>query len=197
MYMPYNMPANSLGVNRYPYQSPNNQNTPASGSSAPTYQQPYTDPEPLLAPRQRNRQHRGNQFAQDQISHAQFNSPGQQTPSHQPYGGQGGNPPVAPSRFPSGSPQSCQPPSPPAQQAAGFIDTVNQKYNGDIKKALFDPATRNMASSLNLVNGDTMFDTDFSKSHVDIVRQIMRDNSLDPVSKLNAVRAILNSPGKN
>lgn len=77
--------------------------------------------------------------------------------------------------------------------AAGFVNTVNEKFGGDISKALFDPETRSWASAIHLVDGDTIFDADFSPACVEVVKKIMQDKNVDPASKLETVKAILRS----
>lgn len=97
-------------------------------------------------------------------------------------------------RTPVASPvQQPLPAAPPnsAPLAAGFVQTVNERFGGDIGKALFDSKTRNWAKTLGLVNDDEVFNADLSGSRVEIVRGIFRDRSLDPLSKLDAAKIVL------
>jgi hypothetical protein len=217
MYMPYNYhPNTSMAQPSSPQQvgSPN-QSGQTSQNNNSTYQQQYTDPEPLLGPRARNRQARANANAQDQIAYAKWLQPqgpigNQKLGSNPPGSAFSGPHPIGSSQPMQNAPQFAYPPVAPNPQSRGssgfgetgssaenkrltsnFISTVNGKFHGDIKKALFDAKTRGMASELHLVDEDSMFDTDFSASKVDIVRKIMRDPSLDPANKLDAMRAIL------
>ncbi len=84
-----------------------------------------------------------------------------------------------------------------APLADGFVNQINSKFNGDIEAALFDPETRGWAKLVGLVNDDSMFGMDFSDARVELVKRIFSDNSLDSVSKLNAVKILLNGGGAN
>lgn len=77
--------------------------------------------------------------------------------------------------------------------ADGFINLVNSKFQGNVKTALFDPETRGWAKMLGVVNDDSMFGMDFSETRVELIRQIFADQGLDSVSKLGAVKILLNS----
>ncbi len=72
-----------------------------------------------------------------------------------------------------------------------FVDRVNKKFKGNIKTALFDPDTRSLARAVGLVGPGDVFDADLSSGRVSMVKQIFGDPSLDPTSKLNAVRALV------
>jgi hypothetical protein len=84
-----------------------------------------------------------------------------------------------------------------APLADGFINLVNTKFQGNVKTALFDPETRGWAKMLGMVSDDSMFGTDFSDTRVELIRQIFADQSLDSVSKLSAVKILLNNTGAN
>ena len=77
--------------------------------------------------------------------------------------------------------------------ADGFVNLVNDKFQGNVKTALFDPETRGWAKMLGVVNDDKMFGMDFSDTRVELIRQIFADQGLDSVSKLGAVKILLNS----
>ncbi len=79
-----------------------------------------------------------------------------------------------------------------APLADGFVNQINGKFHGDIEAALFDPETRGWAKLVGLVNDDSMFGMDFSDARVELVKRIFSDSSLDSVSKLNAVKILLN-----
>lgn len=74
--------------------------------------------------------------------------------------------------------------------AAGFIDLINQKYDGDIGKALKNSDTRSWAHMLGLIDGKR-FSTDLGSHRVETISRILKDQALDPVSKLDAIRILL------
>ncbi len=94
-----------------------------------------------------------------------------------------------------------QPPSAPAQAASAaststapfamaFINNVNSEYNGDIRKALANPSSRAWAESLGLsFKGNNKFAISDERSG--IIERVLKDNSLDAVSKLNTVKILL------
>jgi hypothetical protein len=174
-------------------------NGPNGNTASPTYQNNYTDPEPLNVPRQRTRQKRAGKGAQDQISYARWN------PTSAQGANQSGMPPMPPSRQGIGPNGAMAAPPPivngtaggPSPFASGFVDTVNSKFGGDISKALFDPGTRGWAKALGMTRDDGIFDADLSESRVDVVRKIFSDQSLDPQSKINAAKILLNNSTKN
>lgn len=114
-------------------------------------------------------------------------------------------PPTAPPLVPNpyAMPQSGQAAQPPASSAAsaafpghaplanGFVETVNSQFNGDISKALFSPDTRAWARAVGVVSHDTVFDADLSSDRIDVIKKILKDDNLDAVSKLEAVRILL------
>lgn len=197
-YLPYGSQRLFQPSTQQQYNNGSNGNSAMNGnsnanSSSPTYQNGYTDPEPLNNPRQRTRQKRGKGGVQDQVSYAKWNS-------NAPQGsGQNGAPPMAPPHqgfTPNSSAPSAMAGG-PSPFADGFVNTVNNQFNGDISKALFDPGTRGWAKALGMTHDDGLFDADLSESRVDVVRKIFRDPSLDPQSKINAAKILLNSSQKN
>jgi hypothetical protein len=94
-------------------------------------------------------------------------------------------PPQAPTPIPLGRG--------PAPLAANFVSEVNNKYGGDISKALFDANTRGYAKALGLVDNESIFTADLSQQRVTLIKQVMSEPTLDPVSKLNTVKILLNS----
>ena len=74
--------------------------------------------------------------------------------------------------------------------AVSFINTVNEKYDGDIRRALANPQTKAWASSLGLVNGAKL---NLSEERVGVIGRILHDSTLDPVSKLEAIKILLRS----
>jgi len=74
--------------------------------------------------------------------------------------------------------------------AGAFINNVNSEYKGDIRKALSNPQTRAWAQSLGVMNsGSNNFAISDERSGV--IEHVLRDSSLDPVSKLDAVKILL------
>ena len=74
--------------------------------------------------------------------------------------------------------------------ASSFIDTVNNKYNGDIQSALSDQNTRAMAHNLGLIGGGNA-NLNLSEERKSVIGRIMHDDSLDAASKMAAVKALL------
>ncbi len=71
-----------------------------------------------------------------------------------------------------------------------FINNVNSEYNGDIRKALANPSSRAWAESLGLsFKGNNKFAISDERSG--IIERVLKDNSLDAVSKLNTVKILL------
>jgi len=182
LYRPYNYKPN----NQTPSQQ---QQTSFAGNGAsgvsnkPMIQQQYADPEPLGDPRQRTRAYRLEKGVHDQIAYA--HKRGASTDS-------------APAPAPEHGRAPSSPPAAPAigsipSDSANFIDTVNKKFNGDISKALFDPATRSSAKSMGLIDDDGIFDADFTPARVNTIRGILNDPNLDAPSKLGAVKFLLPS----
>lgn len=89
-------------------------------------------------------------------------------------------PPTAPERY-----------SGPAPFAEGFIQAVNNKYDGDIGRALKDREIKSWAQALNLVSRQKSSHPKLSSSRKDAIEKIMKDESLDPQSKLDAVKILL------
>lgn len=96
---------------------------------------------------------------------------------------------------PSSSPQAQSFPSMPVSTAGplaqGFVAKVNQVYDGDISRALFDPEMRGWARCLDLVKDDDLIKLDLSPARVGLIQQVMKDSSLDDLSKLDAVKVLL------
>jgi hypothetical protein len=74
--------------------------------------------------------------------------------------------------------------------AGAFINNINSEYKGDIRKALSNPQTRAWAQSLGIMNsGSNNFSISDERSGV--IEHVLKDSSLDPVSKLDAVKILL------
>lgn len=85
--------------------------------------------------------------------------------------------------------------APRAPLADGFVNHVNTQFGGNIETALFDPATRKYAKVLGLVSDDNLFGMDFTGTRVELIKQIFNDKSIDSVSKLGAIKILLNGGG--
>ncbi|MCA9800688.1 MAG: hypothetical protein KC777_01815 [Cyanobacteria bacterium HKST-UBA02] len=169
-------------------------------SGRPYVTQQYQDPEPLYYPRQRNRPVRPGSIGVDEITHAQWKGPDPTgsaagytgTPESDPFALTSDEfPPVAP---PIGSKRVPAPPPATgsgAPLAEGFLNLVDTKFDGDIHEALFDPQTRSWARSLGLIDEDQIFGQDFEPTRTHLIQQVIRDKTLDPVSKLNAIKILL------
>lgn len=75
--------------------------------------------------------------------------------------------------------------------ATGFIDVVNQQYNGDLSKALFDPATRSYAKAVGLISSDDLFDTNFTPEKIELIRKVLADDREDAATRLTTVRMLI------
>jgi len=75
--------------------------------------------------------------------------------------------------------------------AQGFVAKVNQVYDGDIGRALFDPEMRGWARCLDLVKDEDVIKLDLSPARVGLIQQVLKDSSLDDLSKLDAVKVLL------
>jgi hypothetical protein len=147
----------------------------------------YADQEPFADPRQRTRPvvTDGN-GVRDQVVHAK--------PFHQDFSGQskglGSNgSPYSPNNAATGGPSNVAAGGSPL--AAGFIDVVNTKFQGDISKALFDPDTRAYARSVGLIDSNEIFDADLNPQKLQTIRGILNDSSEDATVRINAVRMLL------
>jgi len=105
----------------------------------------------------------------------------------------GSGTPVAqpvPSNFSSPS-NPVTPASTAGPLARGFVARVNQVYDGDIGRALFDPEMRGWARCPDLVKDDDVIKLDLSPTRIGLIQQVMKDSSLDDLSKLDAVKVLL------
>lgn len=90
--------------------------------------------------------------------------------------------------------------APPGEPAASplqvsltkmFIDRVNKRFRGNIRKALDDADTRSLAQAIGLIDPADPYGLDLSDPRVSVARHIMGDSSLSLTNKLDAIRAIL------
>ncbi len=77
--------------------------------------------------------------------------------------------------------------------AAHFIETVNSRFDGDIAKALKHSETRNLAEAMGLVERKGFSVSSLNQSRIDAITHIFKDQSLDPASKLDAMKILLRS----
>ena len=72
--------------------------------------------------------------------------------------------------------------------AMAFINNVNSDYNGDIRKALANSSTRAWAQSLGI---SVKNNAPISDDRAGTIERILKDDGLDPVSKLNTVKILM------
>ncbi len=77
--------------------------------------------------------------------------------------------------------------------AAHFIETVNSRFDGDIAKALKHSETRNLAEAMGLIDRKGFSVSSLGQHRVDSITHIFKDQSLDPASKLDAMKILLRS----
>ncbi|HNB24053.1 MAG TPA: hypothetical protein PKZ32_16665 [Candidatus Melainabacteria bacterium] len=75
--------------------------------------------------------------------------------------------------------------------AAHFIETVNSRFDGDISKALKHSETRNLAEAMGLVDRKNFSVSSLNQARIDAISHIFKDSSLDPGSKLDAMKILL------
>jgi len=80
--------------------------------------------------------------------------------------------------------------------AEGFINHLNGNYQGDMSKALGNSDTRSWAQAMGIIGDDVQDGSHLSQDRLDVLGRLLKDNSLDPVSKLDTMRILLKkSPG--
>lgn len=75
--------------------------------------------------------------------------------------------------------------------ADGFVNHVVTKYNGNIRHALGNSDTRNWAKAMGVIESESHDGTSLSPDRVEVIGRILKDGSLDSVSKVDAVRILL------
>jgi hypothetical protein len=109
-------------------------------------------------------------------------------------------PPIAPPTFSAPpvmpqAPTSITQAAPNGQGSAplaqGFVDHLNNNYQGDIGKALGDNDTRNWAKAMGLFSDGNSDISHVPSDRMEVIGRILKDNSLDPVSKIDTVRILL------
>lgn len=104
-------------------------------------------------------------------------------------------PPVAPPIASSRGSNLMPGPGGASPLAVGFLNLVDTRFDGNIQDALFDPKTRSWAYTLGLIDQDQLFSQNFEPTRTHLIQQVIRDKTLDPISKLNAIKILL-PPGK-
>lgn len=74
--------------------------------------------------------------------------------------------------------------------ADAFITHVNDKYSGDIGKALSDKQTRNYAEALGLLD-KSMKNFDFPADRIELIKKVLQDPDEDSLTKVNTVRMLI------
>jgi len=74
--------------------------------------------------------------------------------------------------------------------AQGFIDHLVSKYDGDMSKALASQDTRSWAKAMGLT-AEGQDGSSLSRERLDVISKVLKDSSLDPVSKLDTLRILL------
>lgn len=106
-----------------------------------------------------------------------------------------GAPPLAPQRNALPAEQGARIGTPIAD---GFVNHLVTKYDGNIQKALSNGDTRNWAKAMGVIEQESHDGSTLSPDRVEVIGRILRDNSLDSGSKLDAVRILLKqkAPGQ-
>jgi hypothetical protein len=93
----------------------------------------------------------------------------------------------------SGQPNQAIPQHLSSPLAAHFIETVNSRFDGDIGKALKHSETRNLAEAMGLVDRKGFSVGSLGQHRIETIAHIFKDQSLDPASKLEAMKILLRS----
>jgi hypothetical protein len=75
--------------------------------------------------------------------------------------------------------------------ADGFVSHLVTKYDGNIQKALGNGDTRNWAKAMGVIENESHDSSSLSPDRVEVIGRILKDGSLDSVSKVDAVRILL------
>lgn len=139
--------------------------------------QQYQDDEPISQPRNRVRAKRPSPTVADQNVSAQWMKP--PSSANQP-------PSALPVSYSAPQPTSNNPPL-----AAGFINMVNSRFDGNIAQALFDPEGRSWARAIGIINNDDIFGANLSDERVALIKKVAHDPSADPAVKVQTIRILL------
>ncbi len=75
--------------------------------------------------------------------------------------------------------------------AEGFINHLNGNYQGDMAKALSNTDTRSWARAMGIIGDDVQDGSHLSSDRLEVIDRLLKDTSLDPVSKLDTMRILL------
>jgi len=81
--------------------------------------------------------------------------------------------------------------------AQGFIDHLVSKYQGDMSKALSNSDTRSWARAMGVVDEGVNDGSYLPADRLEVIGRILKDNTLDPVSKIDTMRILLKKQGGN
>ncbi len=81
--------------------------------------------------------------------------------------------------------------------AQGFIDHLVSKYQGDMSKALSNSDTRSWARAMGVVEEGVNDGSYLPADRLEVIGRILKDNTLDPVSKIDTMRILLKKQGGN
>lgn len=81
--------------------------------------------------------------------------------------------------------------------AQGFIDHLVSKYQGDMSKALSNSDTRSWARAMGVVEDGVSDGSYLPADRLEVIGRILKDNTLDPVSKIDTMRILLKKQGGN
>ena len=70
--------------------------------------------------------------------------------------------------------------------AAGFVEMVNARFEGDIARAMSDPEARAWAKSLGL-----NVSTNLNERRVEMIKNILHENTIDSVTKIETITALM------
>ena len=75
--------------------------------------------------------------------------------------------------------------------AAGFINHINANYQGDMSRALSNSDTRSWAKAMGVIEPDVIDTSHLSGDRLEVINRMLKDNSLDPMAKLETMRILL------
>ncbi|MBS1994991.1 MAG: hypothetical protein JSS86_01715 [Cyanobacteria bacterium SZAS LIN-2] len=98
-------------------------------------------------------------------------------------------PPVAPAFVPAATTSASAGLGRPL--AEGFINHLNSNYQGDMSKALSNNDTRSWARAMGVIDGNIENGSHLSGDRIEVIGRVLKDNTLDPLSKLDTMRILL------
>jgi hypothetical protein len=181
------MPPNSGNSNNSGNSSGNANNSQPSPSSQQYSDGPFTLPGMQPGPAGQAPPPQSYNYQQSAPpASAQSNYPGYQAP----VGGNTAPPPPQGFGMPLGGSDGSRA-SAASPLAESFINHVNNRFNGDMSKALSDTETRNWAKSMGVVEDGITDGSHLNGERLDVLGKILKDDSLDSVSKLDTMKILL------